>query len=114
MPEAARICVKFEVVGFHHWPQAEGQRQYLRYKHRHKFYYKVWLGVFADDREIEFHDFMEWCQAEVRLEHFETRSCEALARDLLEKITARFSGRSVSVQVFEDNEVGAEVSIPAP
>lgn len=105
----AVISVRFQVEGWHRWPDAPPHRGYLAQSHRHMFHVEATLPVGHDDREVEFHDFLDFCRI-----HFEggdrgAQSCEVMARDLLASICGHYA-RSASVKVFEDGEVGATVS----
>jgi len=106
----SRAVVRFTSPGFHHWNGATGEREYLASPHRHLFFVEVSVEVSHDDREIEFHDLLDWCRSEFGSGDFGGQSCEMLARGLLEKIVRRFGKRRTIVSVFEDNEVGAVVS----
>ena len=48
------VNVKTEIVGYHRWPDAQGDVTFLANKHRHKFH--IQLGVFVSDpdRQVEF------------------------------------------------------------
>lgn len=105
-----KIQVKFQVEGWHNWRNAPTHRIYLANIHRHIFHVNASIEVFEDDREIEFHDFLDFCKQNFEGGQLGGKSCEMMARALLEKITARFAGRAVSVEVFEDGEVGAVVT----
>ena len=48
------IWVKFEVIGFHCYPDAPEQVAYLRERHRHKFGFTVSMPVTHNEREVEF------------------------------------------------------------
>lgn len=104
------VIVRFTREGFHRWADAPEHRIYLRETHRHLFYVEASLEVFADDREVEFHDFLDFCQLHFPSGDFGNQSCEMLARGLVEKITRQYPNRRVSVGVFEDGEVGARVT----
>jgi hypothetical protein len=106
----AEIVVRFTVEGWHRWPDAPPPRAYLAARHRHVFHVEAGLEVYADDREIEFHDFLDFCRAALPGGEFGGQSCEHLARALLEKITRRYPGRRVLIGIFEDGEVGARVT----
>lgn len=106
---AAEIVVRFSVEGFHRWPGAPGNRYYLANIHRHLFYLEVTLAVTHDDREVEFHDLLDFCRVEFPGGDMGFMSCEMMARNLLTKIAQRWDGRAICVSVFEDNEVGAMV-----
>lgn len=100
------IIVRFQVEGWHCWPGAPDHRAYLRTPHRHMFHVDVSMPVGHDDREVEFHDLLDFCRAAMPPGDYGHRSCEMLARELYQKITRRYTRRAV-VSVFEDGEVGA-------
>ena len=70
------------------------------------------MQVFHDEREIEYHDFLDFCKQHFPGGDMEASSCETMARGLAQQITASFPGRFVEVSVLEDNEVGAVVTLP--
>lgn len=87
-----------EVIGFHNWPEAIEPVNYLRSPHRHKFGITVELPVVHADRQIEFHALRRQVENLVYLlegvntddvagtgeVNFGRRSCEDIARELLE------------------------------
>jgi hypothetical protein len=101
------ISVRYSFVGYHNWPDAPDHRRYLRDRHRHKFEVEARIEITHDDREIEFHDFLDYCKANTPGGDMNNRSCEMIAKDLIRNIQERYHGRKVSVSVFEDGEVGA-------
>lgn len=105
--------VRFTREGFHHWPEAKGKRSYLAQRHRHLFYVEASVQVQHNEREIEFHDFLEFCRENFggssQNQQFGGHSCESLGEALAKKITLQFPNRSVIVKVFEDDEVGAKI-----
>ena len=102
-----QIQVKYDVIGFHCWPEADGDRNYLADRHRHKFFYRVAIGVEHHDREIEFHDFLDFCKSNTLQGEMGRCSCEDMARHLIEKIADRWPNRNIEVEVSEDGEVSA-------
>jgi hypothetical protein len=66
-----------------------------------------------DDREVEFHDLLDFAREHFPGGELGAQSCEMLARCLGMKIARRFQ-RAVEVTVSEDNEVGALVITPHP
>lgn len=116
-----RIWVTFQRKGIHLYPQAASESSlqdvsYLGYPHRHLFKFKVTIEVFHDDREIEFHQFLNWLESlydegVLELNH---RSCEMIAQELLNKVLEQYVDnrrtRSVEVEVSEDGECGSIVS----
>lgn len=109
------VVIRFTADGWHSWPAAVGEREYLASVHRHLFYVEVRLAVTHDEREVEFHDLLAYCRAVFRRGDFGAASCETLAQRLLTAIEHSYPGRAASVSVFEDNECGATLRYtPAP
>lgn len=107
------IFVRFQVPGFHHWPNPTLGREYLGKRHRHLFHVEVRMSVDHDDREVEFHDLLDFARHAFAGGELGGQSCEMMAR-ALGKETARRFGRAVQVSVSEDGEVGAVVLSPTP
>lgn len=107
--------VRFTREGWHHWPDAPPVRAYLRDTHRHIFHFEVAVSVGHDDREIEFHDLRDFCLSCVADGHdFGSMSCEGIARQLLADLAGEYGRqRRYLVSVFEDNENGAVLMLPA-
>jgi len=114
-----RIWVTFQKEGIHCYPAAatdpalktddEYDVSFLCAPHRHIFHFRVWIDVFHDDRDIEFIQFKRWLQklyqdGVIQLDY---KSCEMMSDDLYLEIAARYSGRSVWIEVSEDGENGA-------
>ena len=104
------IVVRFTAEGWHHWPDAQGERAYLASPHRHLFYVEVQMAVEHNDREVEFHDLLTYARLEFGRGDFGPASCEALAERLLNRLASSYGGRRIRVSVFEDNECGAVLS----
>lgn len=115
------IWVTFQREGIHRYPAAledpklktgdEYDVSFLGHPHRHIFYFKVYIEVFHDDRDIEFIQFKRWLnnlygQGELQLDY---KSCEMIAEDLYLKINSKYPGRDVWIDVSEDNENGTFV-----
>ena len=114
-----RIWITFDREGIHRYPAAltdpalnTGDKydvSFLAHPHRHKFFFRVEIDVFHDDRDIEFIQFKRWCEqlfdvGTLQLNH---KSCEMIADDLAAAINNRYPGRCIIVSVAEDNENGA-------
>lgn len=110
MSEHTDIVVRLTFEGFHRWPGAPDHRAYLRDSHRHLFHVEARVEVHHDDRELEFHDVQGFLREVLPHGDLGARSCEMLARELVNAITRRYGERRVRVGVFEDGEVGAEVT----
>lgn len=120
---STQIWVTFSHPGFHCWPDAPQHRAYLRAPHRHKFIVRVETAVLHDDRELEFHDLLDFAKGEFArgftqedAQGFDTsmaRSCEHMAKELGSACVEKFA-RPFNISVSEDGECGAEVFIGVP
>lgn len=110
---SARIFVRFQSAGIHHWPGATGERAYLATPHRHQFHVEVAVPVTHDDREVEFHDLLEFCRSAFPTGDLGAMSCEMLARQLGDAVMQRYL-RPVTVTVSEDGECGSVVEMAPP
>jgi len=107
------IISKFNYEGFHKWENAPEEVSYLRARHRHLFYYEVYIEVFHDDRDIEFISFGNWLKDEILKaagSEVGGKSCEMLAKETIEIIRKKYGKkREIQVKLFEDNENGSLV-----
>lgn len=102
------IVVRFTFEGFHAWPEAPERRSYLRDRHRHLFHVEVALATGAN-REVEFHDLLDFCRSCVPGPELGSRSCEVIAKGFVRDVSGRWPGRRIRVSVFEDGEAGATI-----
>ena len=109
------IWVTFQRVGFHYYPQAQTDKNledvsYLGAKHRHLFKFKVGIEVFHTDRELEFHQFLNFCESlfEDRID-INAKSVEMLSDDLYENIAMKYPNRDIKIDVSEDGECGSTI-----
>lgn len=109
------VWVTFSKVGFHYFERAGTEAQfadvsYLANNHRHKFGFKVWVEVFKNDRDIEFHQLLNYCELLFNSGDLKIKgkSVEMLANDLHVWLlqNQNYSGRDISIQVDEDGECG--------
>jgi hypothetical protein len=111
--DVCKIWIKFQKEGIHQYPAALADPKlkdvsFLGYPHRHMFHFKVQIEVFHDDRDIEFIQFKRWCESlygdgTLKLDF---KSCEMLADELSLKIKNKYPGRSLTIEVSEDDENG--------
>jgi len=103
----ASVFVRTSFEGFHRWPDAPAEVDFLRRRHRHVFHVKAEWRVSHDDRDIEFilaKRRLDDAIAVHRLdEDRSTWSCESWARWIIEALGA------ARVEVSEDGENGAIV-----
>jgi len=133
------IWVTFRKEGIHKYPAALDDPKlktndwddvsFLGYPHRHIFHFRVRIEVFHDDRDIEFIQFKRWLErlyntetntgkdttnSEVSVLELDYKSCEMIADELYEKISAKYPGRFVEIDVAEDGENGCSIFYPKP
>ena len=111
------IWVTFQKEGSHCYPVAAtdpnlADVQFLSYPHRHMFYFKVWIEIFHNDRELEFIQFKRWLESlyATAVLELDYKSCEMIAEELYAKIHDKYPQRNVMIDVSEDNENGASMS----
>ena len=110
------IYVTFEREGVHCYPDAGtnpalADVSFLQYPHRHMFKFTVAIEVTHDDRDIEFIQFKRFCEGlydQGTLE-LNSKSCEMIAEELHYKISEKYPGRDINIEVSEDGENGAMI-----
>jgi hypothetical protein len=118
MTQAQRwIYVNFQKSGFHRYPAAgtdpklcsagEYDVSYLAARHRHLFKFNVQIEIFHNDRELEFHQALTYCESlfENTIE-IDYKSVEMLSDDLYLQLASKYPGRNIKIQVSEDGECG--------
>ena len=113
------IWVRFQLEGIHKYPAALTDHaledvSFLGYPHRHMFHFKVAIEVFHDNRDIEFIQFKRWLislygGANDPTLQLDYKSCEMIADDLYEQIADKYPGRTIEIEVSEDNENGCNI-----
>ena len=128
------IWVTFQKEGIHKYPGADSDPKlatgdwddvsFLAVPHRHIFHFRVRIEVFHNDRDIEFIQFKRWLErlysgssqgidasnSDVLV--LDYKSCEMIADDLYQQISAKYPGRFVEISVAEDNENGCSIFYP--
>jgi len=110
-----KIWVTFNKSGTHKFPDALPGTQYsdvsyLSNTHRHLFKFKVTIEVFHDDREIEFHQFLNWLESlYTGILDLNYKSCEMIANDLYEQINLKYPNRYINIDISEDGECGCSI-----
>jgi hypothetical protein len=123
------IWVTFTKEGVHKYPAALEDPKlatgdwddvsFLGYPHRHIFHFRVQIEVFHDDRDIEFIQFKRWLErlyatvdSSTAVLDLDYKSCEMIADDLYNEISAKYPGRFVVIDVSEDGENGCQIVYP--
>ena len=91
------VIAKLEIEGLHNWPAADKvfpEVGFLSHMHRHKWFITAKKEVHHDDRDVEFimfkRDIIEYLEHEYfnfesRTHEFGAKSCEMLAKEILEE-----------------------------
>ena len=115
------IWVTFQREGIHHYPAAlddpklatgdEYDVRFLGYPHRHIFYFEIQVQVFHNDRDIEFIQLQRWLKNLYNNNtlHLDHKSCEMISDELYDKISEKYPGREITINVSEDNENGCRI-----
>lgn len=109
------IWVTFQRPGFHHYPNAVvdpnlSDVSYLGHRHRHLFKFRVKIQAFHADRELEFHQVLNYCESLFDQSiDIDNKSVEMLADDLYTKLYEKFPNRDMIIDVSEDGEVGCSI-----
>ena len=113
------IEVRFQKEGIHCYPAAATDPRlktgdaydvsFLANPHRHMFHFRVRIKVTHNDRDIEFIQFKRWLESlySTGVLELDYKSCEMLAEDIIDAVTAKYPGRDIEVEVSEDGENGA-------
>jgi hypothetical protein len=110
-----KIWVTFQRVGYHAYPNAPEDVNYLANRHRHLFKFKVTIAVTHNEREIEYHQFLNALQSfyEEGVLDMNNRSCESIANELASWVHRKHPDRDLEVEVAEDGECGSVVALKA-
>lgn len=107
------VILDFDVEGYHNYPNAPKEVEFLSYPHRHIFKIRAGYRVRGSNREREI--FIEQDNIKDYLGEaygvpcqFENMSCEMIAEDILE--FAQEDG-CIWVEVFEDGKGGARIDL---
>jgi hypothetical protein len=110
------VWVTFQKIGYHYYPDAATRPSladvsYLGLRHRHLFKIKVALQVFHNERDVEFHQLLNWIlslYSSGGLE-FDGKSCETISDDLAAQIQTKYPNRELRIDVSEDGECGSYI-----
>jgi hypothetical protein len=109
------IWVTFQKAGFHKYPAAENDPKltdvnYLANRHRHLFKFRVEIEVFHNDRDLEFHQVLNYCESLYQNNlDIDYKSVEMLSNDLYIQLASKYPGRKMQIEVSEDGECGCRI-----
>ena len=114
------VYVTFQKAGFHRYPDADinptlADVAYLGQKHRHLFKFNVQIAVVHNDRDLEFHQVLNYCESlfEGTLD-IDFKSVEMLADDLYIQLAQKYPNRDMKIGVSEDGECGCLIEYNIP
>jgi len=105
------IYIKTIFEGFHSWPFAPKEVEFLKNKHRHLFNVYVEVGVNHNDRDVEFFMFKREVDKFIN-EKFDKQdlgSCEMMCERIYQGFKEKYS--ILEIRVNEDDENGAILKI---
>lgn len=110
------IWITFQRAGFHRYPAAGedpnlSDVKYLAARHRHLFKFRVEIEIFHNDRELEFHQVLNYCESLYQDKQLDIdfKSVEMLADDLYLQLAQRYPDRMMAIEVSEDGECGCRI-----
>jgi hypothetical protein len=121
MKQKSFIYVTFQKEGYHCFPEAGNDERYatgdyydvshLANKHMHYFFFKVWVEVNHNNRDIEFIQFRRWLESlyQTNTLQLNNSSCEMICENLYKEISAKYPNLDVKIEVSEDGINGAYV-----
>lgn len=113
------VYCTFQKEGYHYFPGADTNPVYatggwddvrhLGLKHMHYFNFKVWVEVSHNNRQIEFIQLRRWIEnlystGTLELDH---QSCEMLSDALYEKLSERYPGMEIRIDISEEGINGS-------
>jgi hypothetical protein len=101
------VYCTFQRGGVHQWNNASGKVEYLRNLHHHYFFFKVWVSVDSDDREIEFILLRGELESFVNTLGEKVGSCEMMIREILNYLRDKYPHRKYKIDVSEEGINGA-------
>lgn len=116
-PVSTTVWSTVRLYGFHCWPDAHEERDYLRDRHRHEFVFTVHVKVGHEDRDVEFHDLRDligcwWVESGGQERG--SASCERMGREVADYLAGRHGLSVARVVVSEDGYDGATLDFHIP
>ena len=115
------VYTQFQKEGYHRFPEAATDERYktgdwldvshLGVRHMHYFFFKVWVEVSHDNRDIEFIQLRRWLESLYDNSSLElnNQSCEMMCNALYEKVHEKYPNSEVRIDISEDNINGGYV-----
>jgi len=106
------VITKNYIEGFHSYPDAPLNVEFLKYRHRHVFHIECRFWVSHNNRQIEIFTMQSWIERYFKEKYgspaeFKEMSCEMIAEELIKVFDVK--DNCVYVKVQEDGQGGAIV-----
>lgn len=98
------ITTRFE--GYHQYPDAPKEVEFLKDRHRHMFGVKVWVEV-HNNEDIEPIIFKRDVAILLRKQELNDMSCQMISDYLYDNLSKNYLNRKFIIEVSEDNELGS-------
>ena len=107
------VIIQFEIEGFHHYPNAPKEVEFLSYNHRHTFKVKCGYKVEDLNREKEIFIYRDIVKKYLIKQYgnpsqFKNMSCEMIAEEILKQYT---KDDMIWCEVWEEETGGAKVEL---
>ncbi len=118
------VYCTFNKEGYHYYPgaganpaTATGDKfdvSHLGFKHMHYFFFKVWVQVHHDNRDIEFIQMRRWIEELYDSGYLaiDNQSCEQMSDCLQNQLAAKYPNSEIRIDISEENINGAYTEYP--
>lgn len=119
MSKKTFVYCTFQKEGYHCFPEAATDPQYktndiydvshLGTRHMHYFNFKVWVEVTHENRQIEFIQLRRWIETLYSSGSLElsNQSCEMMSDALYEKLSEKYPGMEIRIDISEEGINGS-------
>lgn len=113
------VYCTFQREGYHQYPGAdtnpftatgdEYDVSHLALRHMHYFFFKVWVQVWHDDRDIEFIQMRRWIEELYRSEvlSMDNQSCEMMSDALYDQLKKKYTNSEIRIDISEEGINGS-------
>lgn len=125
MKKKSFVYCSFQKEGYHFYPGADTNPgtatndkfdvSHLGFRHMHYFFFKVWVEVFHDNRDIEFIQMRRWIEElyDSGYLSMDNQSCEMMSDALAIQLRCRYPNSEIRIDISEENINGSYTEYPA-
>ena len=125
MKKKTFVYCSFQKEGYHLYPGADTNPctatndrydvSHLGVRHMHYFFFKVWVEVFHDNRDIEFIQLRRWIEDlyDSGYLSLDNQSCEMMSDALAKQLRCRYPNSEIRIDISEENINGSYSEYPA-